>query len=144
MQQETINDNSTKKIINNTTRLTDTLFGVRTTIKIEFYSFHELNAVAQGTRYYVLLEFVRLLTVSARIEHGITYSLNLHVHLPCSRKRSGAPFSDVSPKIHGILRMPCKALDILGLRPKPKRGLRPLHPGRGRPRSQQDTDYISL
>ena len=51
MQQETINDNSTKKIINNTTRLTDTLFGVRTTIKIEFYSFRELNAAAQGTRY---------------------------------------------------------------------------------------------
>ncbi len=74
MQQETINDNSTKKIINNTTRLTDTLFGVRTIIKIEIYSFHELIAAAQGTRYYVLLESVRQLTVSARIGHGITYN----------------------------------------------------------------------
>ena len=37
---------------------------------------------------------------------------------------------------HGILPNAMQELYMLGLRPKPKRGLRPLHPGRGSPRGR--------
>ena len=86
------------------------------------------------------ITFFRICTFAYRVRENRTwYNIkpNLYVQLPCSRKRSNAPFSNVRlQNRHGVLPNTVRELYMLGRCPKPKRGLFPLHPGRGRPRGR--------